>query len=552
MGIVLAPLAFEQANAQTVGLKEGQWVKYIPNCIAAVHISDNELKMEKKDIMEKHCSNSMKERFGVTDVNDIEWYKVKVSKVDGTEVTFDESIKVKGSAEKSMGVPLTIPLGSNWSFEEMLAIHVGLGIGDQIPLPLNYSPLEVYEISNMSEDVLWKHSGFENVEFLYLTSTKTEYNEDRNEVYLDADFWFERSTGILLENVISISIYYDGYEEWIKLSEELVLLDFSIEGIKVQEKTDFDSLSFEEAETKIANLEGTGRYIINKVCCDNMGDDNIVNKYEILTANHEEIGMLQIEGKDKVGVIGAISYFRPSSMTQNFSQEGPTRDDANDIMLEIQKRFVPEDRAISPSMIWMKHQDEKYTETKKVGSRTIKLDSIPTTTLGTPWVGFRLMIDYGMIGSVFQQQVIEPPSKILMPESSEKIQEKLARLEGERTQSDLMVVGLTFFVIGIPVIIIAAVIILIKKRKGERATKITQQEPSSAIQQQIEQDQTLRYDSSLRKRTNLWYLVPSLAGVIGGIIAYFILRKDDPKKAKNCLYLSVAVTAIGIIINLVI
>ncbi len=35
-------------------------------------------------------------------------------------------------------------------------------------------------------------------------------------------------------------------------------------------------------------------------------------------------------------------------------------------------------------------------------------------------------------------------------------------------------------------------------------------------------------------------------GLIGGIIAYFVLRKDDPAKAKNCLYLGIVLAAIGI------
>ena len=259
LGIVLAPLAFEQASAQTVGLKEGQWVKYIPSCIVNVSISDNELKMEKKDIMEKYCSEIAEIKFGVTDVNDIEWYKVKVSKVDGTEVTFDESIKVKGSAEKSMG-SYGILLES-LHLSKPFAIHVGLGIGDQIPIQsisIN-SPLEVYEISDMSEDVLWKNSGFENVEFLHLVSSTIEDgDENGTELYLDADLWFERSTGILLESVISISIYYDGYKEWVKVSEQLELLDFSSVGMKVQEKIDLDSLSFEEPQQQAQQPQGGG------------------------------------------------------------------------------------------------------------------------------------------------------------------------------------------------------------------------------------------------------------------------------------------------------
>ena len=37
--------------------------------------------------------------------------------------------------------------------------------------------------------------------------------------------------------------------------------------------------------------------------------------------------------------------------------------------------------------------------------------------------------------------------------------------------------------------------------------------------------------------------------MLGGIIAYFAIRRDDPKKAKNCLYLGLILTGIGIVVN---
>lgn len=53
-----------------------------------------------------------------------------------------------------------------------------------------------------------------------------------------------------------------------------------------------------------------------------------------------------------------------------------------------------------------------------------------------------------------------------------------------------------------------------------------------------------------KKKSNFWFLLPILLGLIGGIIAFFVLRKDDPRKAKNCLYLGIVLFGIGIIINL--
>jgi len=54
-----------------------------------------------------------------------------------------------------------------------------------------------------------------------------------------------------------------------------------------------------------------------------------------------------------------------------------------------------------------------------------------------------------------------------------------------------------------------------------------------------------------KNRSNWWFLLLIFFGMIGGIIAYFILRHDDPKKAKNCLYLGIVLAVIGIVINLI-
>ena len=55
-----------------------------------------------------------------------------------------------------------------------------------------------------------------------------------------------------------------------------------------------------------------------------------------------------------------------------------------------------------------------------------------------------------------------------------------------------------------------------------------------------------------KRRSNAWFLLPILLGLIGGIIAFFILRQDDPRKARNCLYLGIAFMFIGIVLNLLI
>lgn len=55
-----------------------------------------------------------------------------------------------------------------------------------------------------------------------------------------------------------------------------------------------------------------------------------------------------------------------------------------------------------------------------------------------------------------------------------------------------------------------------------------------------------------KRRSNAWFLLPIFFSWIGGVIAYFVLRQDDPAKAKNCLYLGIALTVVGIILQLII
>ena len=53
-----------------------------------------------------------------------------------------------------------------------------------------------------------------------------------------------------------------------------------------------------------------------------------------------------------------------------------------------------------------------------------------------------------------------------------------------------------------------------------------------------------------KTRSNWWFLLPILLGIIGGIIAYFVLRHDDPRKARNCLYLGIVLGVLGMMLNI--
>ncbi len=53
-----------------------------------------------------------------------------------------------------------------------------------------------------------------------------------------------------------------------------------------------------------------------------------------------------------------------------------------------------------------------------------------------------------------------------------------------------------------------------------------------------------------RIRSRWWYLAPIFIGLIGGIIAYFAIRRDDPQKAKKCLWVGIFLTVINIIVQI--
>ena len=55
-----------------------------------------------------------------------------------------------------------------------------------------------------------------------------------------------------------------------------------------------------------------------------------------------------------------------------------------------------------------------------------------------------------------------------------------------------------------------------------------------------------------KPRSNAWFLLPIFFGLIGGIIAFFILRQSDSHKARNCLYLGIVFMIIGVILNILI
>jgi hypothetical protein len=55
----------------------------------------------------------------------------------------------------------------------------------------------------------------------------------------------------------------------------------------------------------------------------------------------------------------------------------------------------------------------------------------------------------------------------------------------------------------------------------------------------------------VKRRSSFWFLLPIVFNVIGGIIAFFVIREDDPRKAQNCLYLGIILAAIPVLLIVV-
>ncbi len=53
--------------------------------------------------------------------------------------------------------------------------------------------------------------------------------------------------------------------------------------------------------------------------------------------------------------------------------------------------------------------------------------------------------------------------------------------------------------------------------------------------------------SEVRTRSNWWYLLPIGLGVIGGIIAYLVLRKEDYDMARDCFIWGIAINTVALV-----
>ena len=49
-----------------------------------------------------------------------------------------------------------------------------------------------------------------------------------------------------------------------------------------------------------------------------------------------------------------------------------------------------------------------------------------------------------------------------------------------------------------------------------------------------------------RKRSWMWFLLPVFVHIIGGVIAYYALKLDEPRMAKDCLYIGIVLSGVNL------
>lgn len=60
-----------------------------------------------------------------------------------------------------------------------------------------------------------------------------------------------------------------------------------------------------------------------------------------------------------------------------------------------------------------------------------------------------------------------------------------------------------------------------------------------------------KHESSTKKTSRLWYLLPIFLTIVGGVIAYFVLKGTDPITARNTLWIGAVLTAAATVTLLV-
>ena len=422
-------------------LKKGQWAKYLVDFY--FFASNSELEQQHRQMLDE--SISQYDEFDIK-LEDLEWIEIRVLEVDNNEIVYSKLAYTKDKGITNMGTYTA----TNDSQIRSIAIPKNIKIHDEFFAPEPFAPLYVTSSSSSSEDPLYQTRDLPNFEFFELES-ENEINVEGNRLEPYAYQKFEKSTGILVESEVGISMITENGET-VDVYLGYYLESLSEEHLDTKSTIDFNSLNISDIEMKFSDISKKnkhskfflGEHWITK------RDGIVVNNYEVYwSENNTYVGKILVGGDSKVTDIAIMTIFDPSNPIM--------LDVANDFILEMQLRLIPDSMTESPSILWISNPDEIQSISKIVGDRKIGVHSNPNF-LDDGNNMFVLTIDYTGNHtelSPFESEASIQPSKSTSPNVSEN-----------DTEYGPEIIAFTLFLfVGLPALIIFVVIWKIRTRK---------------------------------------------------------------------------------------
>ena len=380
LAVAMIGLMVPSVFAEVSGLREGQWIKY--SVEFDFYASNSQLEQKLKEPMVNALTSS-----GIDyDLEDLEWIKVSIIEVNDKEITYAKSEYIEGDGIRNSENTIYI----DESTINGLAIPTSTKIHDKFSLDPE-TELYVKSISSSSEDLLFQTRDFPNFEFYSLEAENVkDIDGARVEKYIYQKY--EKSTGILLETEVGMSVMLDN-GEWADVYLTYIVDSLSEEHLKAEPKINPNSLTISNVQLKLSDISKKNehtRFFLGQVWRDSndsrLSEGMNVYNYEVFwSENNTYLGKILVGVDDKVTNIEAMTVFDPSNAKM--------LDAANDFILEIQLRFVPEMTTVSPSLLWLSNPDEASSTSKEIGTKLIQVHSVPNF-IDTGTNMFLVTIDY--------------------------------------------------------------------------------------------------------------------------------------------------------------
>jgi hypothetical protein len=188
-----SPKAEEPKNVE-LGLYEGQWVKFKLSEIK-IESENDALKLFVKGLLSNVLYQEIEEQDFT--LEDIDWIKITIKDVSGTEFVTVKTFGTLDGREIDLA-PSTHDLASE---EYLFAIPINLKLGEKLSSGLNDTePLKVKSITKK------QISGQDIEAFELVSSNNTVDEESGTASEMNIQAFYDKKTGILLENTLSGSV----------------------------------------------------------------------------------------------------------------------------------------------------------------------------------------------------------------------------------------------------------------------------------------------------------------------------------------------------------